>query len=341
MNTESPYLQLDNGQSYIQLDNGQWIRVVEEGREGSTIFVRQLQEKETDTNERIKYLPGENKIVLTTPVYAISLHTTGEVGRQDDILTWFEVVPDGREGSTVYCRTLLPDEQDKGLIVQLRPGDNLSLRPNALVLSVDAIDKSAAIRYDDGYASITNTIWTILSVFPTQGGKIPSDEESRFLITAARRLDASHKTLVELLQRLKELNGVEYSIRQRNLSFEIIGFVEIFIVAMNRSLQMASSLNKHFSINTHFPEFVRDRLKTLRELRNSYEHIDDRALGFIGTGRNRRCDPNALSIFDFQLFFERGVVSYANYELDIHHEALQMLIETREYLKEVTSELTS
>jgi hypothetical protein len=56
------------------------------------------------------------------------LHTTEEVGRQDDILTCGRVVPDGRDGSKVYGRTLLPDEPDTGLAPQLRPGDKLVLQ---------------------------------------------------------------------------------------------------------------------------------------------------------------------------------------------------------------------
>jgi hypothetical protein len=55
--------------SHVKLDNGQEIRVVEEGREGSTVFVRPLAEKEIDTGETVKFDPKEEHLVSTRPVY--------------------------------------------------------------------------------------------------------------------------------------------------------------------------------------------------------------------------------------------------------------------------------
>jgi hypothetical protein len=93
--------------SHVKLDNGQEIRVVEEGREGSTVFVRPLGEKEIDTGETVKFEPEEEHLVSTRPVYYATLHTTGEVGCKKNLLTWVKVVPDGRNGSTVYGRMLV------------------------------------------------------------------------------------------------------------------------------------------------------------------------------------------------------------------------------------------
>jgi hypothetical protein len=265
------------------------------------------------------------------------LHTTGEVGRKDDILTWVRVVPDGRNGSEVYGRTLLPDEPDTGLAPQLRPGDKFVLRAGSLTFSVDSVDTSTAIKFEDGYASIANTVWTWLSLYPNLTSKVVPDEVSRFLLSTARRLDASYKAFSLIHSKLKELETVEYGIQQRNLIFEIMGLVEIAIVAMNRALQMALQVHERYSINVHFPDSVRDKLPTLKEIRNAYEHIEDRALGFV------RGKPHidALSIFNYERLFKEGIATYGPHELDIYHEAIPLLIDTRQYLKEATSELAS
>jgi len=317
------------------LDNGQEIRVVEEGRDGSTIFVRPLGEKETDTGETVKFDPEREQLVRTNPVYVVSLHTTNEVGRTDDILTWVRVVPDGREGSIVYGRTLKPDELDIGLAPQLRPEDRFAMRAGGLELSVDIVDISTATKFEDGYSSITNTVWTCLSLFPSITSGTLSDEIPRFLLSVARRLDASHEAFSLLHSKLKELETVEYAIRQRNLIFEVMGLVEVAIVAMNRSLQMSFQIHERYSLTTCFPNSVKNKFSVLKEIRNAYEHIEDRALGMV------RGKPHidALTIFNFERLFKEGIATYGNYELEIYNEAIQLLIDTRQYLKEATSEL--
>jgi len=319
--------------SHIRLDNGKEMRVLEEEREGSIIFVRPLNKDEIDTGETVKFDPENEKIIVTQPVYCICIHTTEEVGRKDDILIWVRVIPDGRDGSTVYGRTLLPNEVDTGLTIQLRSGDNFVMRPGSLTLSVDSIDTCVTTKFEDGYLSITNTVWTSFCVFPnstTLPGEVP-----RFLLSTARRLDACHEMFLLLHSKLKKLETVEYGVHQRNLTVEIIGLVEVAIVAMSRSLQMSLKLHDHFSITTCFPESVKNKLAALKQMRNAYEHIEDRSLGLV----NGKPNIDALSIFDFEHLFKKGVATYGNYKLDIHDEAIKLLIDTRQYLKEATSEL--
>jgi len=319
--------------SHVKLDNEQMLRVVEEGREGSIIFVRSLGEKEVDTGKTLKFDPELEKLVVTQPVYCVIL----EIGSKDDILTWARVVPDGRDGSTVYGRTLHSDELDTGLAPQLRPGDKFEFPAGSLSFSVDSVDVSAATKFEDGYASIANTVWTWWSVYSTLNGKVLPDDVHRFLLSAARRLDASHEVFSLIHSKLEELDKIEYSIRQRNLIFEIMGLVEIAIVAMNRALQMAFQIHERYSLTIHFPDSVKNKLPVLKKIRDAYEHIEDRALGLV------RGKPHidAVSIFDYERLFKEGIATYGNYELDIYKEAIQLLIDTRQYLKEATSELVS
>lgn len=317
---------------YLKLDKDQAVRIVEEGREGSTLFVRRLGEQEVDTGEGVEFDPEQERLVVTEPVYCASL-----VLHTNDILTWVRVVPDGRDGSTVYGRALLFDEPDTGLAPQLRPGDNFLFRPGKLVFSIDSVDTSVAVKFEDGYASIANTVWTWLSLYPTLFHKIVSEEVSRFLLSAARRLDASYEAFSLTRSKLKELDAVEYGIRQRHLIFEIMGLVEMAIVAINRALQMALQIHKRYSVNVHFPDSVRDKLPPLKKMRNAYEHIEDRALGRV----NNKPHIDALSVFNYERLFEEGIATYSSYELDIHNETTQLLIDTRQYLKEATLELAS
>lgn len=317
---------------YLNLDTDQPVRIVEEGREGSTLFVRRLGEQEVDTGEGVEFDPEQERLVVTTPVYCASW-----VVDTNDVLTWVRVVPDGRDGSTVYGRALLFDEPDTGLAPQLRPGDNFIFRPGKLVFSIDSVDTSVAVKFEDGYATIANTVWTWLSLYPTLFQKIVSEEVSRFLLSAARRLDASYEAFSLIRSKLKELDGVEYGIRQRHLIFEIMGLVEIAIVAINRALQMALQIHNHYSVNVPFPDSVRDKLPALKEMRNAYEHIEDRALGRV----KNKPHIDALSVFNYERLFVEGIATYSSYELDIHNETTLLLIDTRQYLKEATLELAS
>ncbi|MEG4249368.1 hypothetical protein [Microcoleus sp. Pol10D4] len=323
--------------SHIKLDNGQMLRVVEEAREGSIIFVRPLGEKEVDTGKTVKFNSELEKLVLTEPVYCAILDINDEVGGKENILTWVRVVPDGRNGSTVYGRTLHPDEPDTGLAPQRRPGDTFGFRPGSLIFSIDSVDVSVVTKFEDGYAFIANTVYTWMSVRSTLNGKVLPDDIQRLLLSAARRLDASYEAFSLLHSKLKELEKIEYSIHQRNLIFETMGLVEMAIIAMNRALQMAWQIHKHYHLTTDFPNSVKNKLSTLKKIRDAYEHIEERALGLVH-GQPR---IEAVSIFNYERLFKEGIATYSNYELDIYKEAIDLLIDTRQYLREATSELVS
>ncbi len=312
------------------------VRVREEEREGSTIFVRRLGQGEIDTGETIKFIPEEEKLVLTQAVPAIGLFMTPEVGRKDDLLTWVRIVPDGRDGSTVYGRTLHHGEPDTGQAVQLRPGDSLTLRAGAVSFSLDGIDDAVAVAFDDGYTPITNTLWTWLSFCLSIGANIPEDS-FRFLLAAGRRLDESHRMLMLVRTKLNELQMLEDAIPQRNLIYEIVGMVEMAIIAMNRALYMASQLRQRFQLSTCFPVSVTGKLNAIKAIRDAYEHIDERALGLAGIKPKPHAD--ALSVFDFKRLFQDRTITYGSHDLDLDNEVTQLLIDTRQYLKMAASEL--
>lgn len=116
-----------------------------------------------------------------------------------------------------------------------------------------------------------------------------------------------------------------------------MGLLEMAIVARNRALQMTWQIHERYNLTINFPNSVKKKLPTLREIRNAYEHIEDRTLGLVW-GKPLL---DALSIFNYERLFKEGIATYGNYELDIYKEAINLLIDTRQYLKEATSELTS
>jgi hypothetical protein len=70
-------------------------------------------------------------------------------------------------------------------------------------------------------------------------------------------------------------------------------------------------------------------------MRNAYEHIDDRASGCV----RKKPHTDAVSIFNYERLFKEGIATYSSYELNIYDETLQLLVDTRQYLKEATAEL--
>lgn len=302
------------------------VRVVPEGREGSKVFVRRLGTCEADTGETVPFIPAEEELILTERIEGVGISLTPEVGRKDDLLTWLRLVPDGREGSTVYGRTLRRGEIDTGEAINLRPGDTLTIRPGALVLELDAIDEQMGVSFDDGYRTITNTIWTWITLF----GGTP-EEHMRFLIATARRLDACHRMLRLIRANLSELGNTEAAIPRRNLIYEVIGIVEMAVVTMNRALDMTSQLGAQLGVSTPPPARIVGKLPALKEIRNAYEHIEDRARGLV----RGKPHPDALSIFNFERLFKERVVAYGNNELNLESEATDLLADARHYIKAV------
>lgn len=144
--------------------------------------------------------PGVTSIVLVTPVRYTAISFTDQVGRQDDLITWMRVVEVRRDGNRVFGRTLRPDEEDSGQAILLRPGDSLTFEEGAIKVSlkaIDALESSGA----EGYSPVTGVLWSWMSIAP------PAHEGGyRYVLSAARRLDAAQRLLAEVAELLT--NGV-------------------------------------------------------------------------------------------------------------------------------------
>jgi DNA-binding transcriptional ArsR family regulator len=168
------------------------VRAVLDGRDGNRVFVRQADPSDGDP-PRVPVFEGD-EIVVMTALAAVGHHLTEEVGRIDDLVTSARIVPVRREGNKVFARTLNYGELDDGDRVHVRPGDELIFEEGSVVLELEAIDaKESSCRAEDEYVPITPVLWSWLVC-----GGVHDEAKARYLLAAARRLDAASVLLAEV-----------------------------------------------------------------------------------------------------------------------------------------------
>lgn len=257
-------------------------------------------------------------------IRSVSLNLTSEVGA-DDSLVALRVVPDGRDQNVVFARSLRPDEEDDGTPVVVNPalGERLLFRPGSIQISIRDVDRYAKAG-PDGYAPITNTIWTWLSI-----GNPAAPELFNHLLAAARRLDGTHALLVQVSGIVEGLSGD--FIGRREQSFRALSIAEILTVALGRSIDLLDVLQRRFSVTLSLPATIDSKKTSIRHIRNAFEHIEDRALGQV----REKPHPDALTVFDQRDFLRQGRLTYGVHSLDLHTEVPQMLVEARQYIYDV------
>ena len=101
---------------------------------------------------------------------------------------------------------------------------------------------------------------------------------------------------------------------------------------------MLHSLIKKFRLDVEVPRSVESIRTSVKEMRDAFEHIDDRAQGTVG--QSKRVDRDALSIFDQPEFLESGVLTYREYTLDFENDVLSALLDGREALMQAVDART-
>jgi hypothetical protein len=112
-----------------------------------------------------------------------------------------------------------------------------------------------------------------------------------------------------------------------------VGDIELTVVALSRAIDMAIRLSELAPISTSVPTSVASTVVTLTELRNAYEHIEDRAQGRV----RMQPDPQALTIFDWSSLFQDDAITYAGSRLELKNVP-SILLDTRTFLKEAAAE---
>lgn len=199
------------------------------------------------------------------------------------------------------------------------------------------MDLRAAPRLD-GYRPITEMLW----VWPVFADP-PTAAAWRYVLSIARRLDTAHRQLERLRTAtdyasslLKGATGS--SPASREAAFAALGEAELFVIGLYRALRMAADLETHFTLRAQTPTDFVDRIRDVKELRDAFEHIDDRAF----ERRHRKHDAAALTVFEFQPFlFRERKLRYHQSSLGIDADASELMIAIRDYVVRAWIELCS
>ncbi len=299
-------------------------------RVGGTVFVRHADPCDPPDPPRLLVRPGD-RVVTTTPIAAASMNMTAEVGRVDDLIAWVRVALDRREDGIVYGRTLHEGEPDDGRRIHVRPGEQLVFEPGALNVSLDEIDRREPAT-ETGHVNLAPVIWAWLQLSP------PAAESVRYVLAAARRLDAANRLLLSVRQAGERLSAdaeagdVPGPVLRRHFA-DMLSSVEMLAVALGRVTDMVCSAGTAIGCAVPVPPSVEAKKDAIRALRNAYEHIEDRALGRV----NGKPDPRALTIFDYEPLLKQDMLAYGEHRLGVTDEIPRLLADMRQFIKDVVS----
>ena len=230
------------------------------------------------------------------------------------------VVPIRREGNIVYARTLRRGEEDTGEVVHLKPGDRIVFPAGELVIDSRDIDEHYNPKRSGGYRPVANTVWSWYRIATEQLGFF------LFFFALARRTDAAHALWVLAIE-ARDSARKESGIPQRLATFNALAAAEVAIVALGRCYRMVDVLLEKHCPELQMPGSVAKTRKTVLEMRNAFEHIDERAEGKVGGGR---FDADGLTIFNQPDFIRASILRYKEHTLNFDSDVIAALVDCRE-----------
>ena len=261
------------------------------------------------------------KTHISNPLKEITVSKLAGNQANGEILHVGRVVLDRREGNRVFIRTLRPDEKDTGEGVTIQKGEQVIFEAGALTVDLRQIDNQSPKGFG-GYAPVSNTVWTWSHFVREQLGFF------LFFFALARRLDAAHRywaSAMRDLQKSRDENGG--GIPQRLDFFDALATAEVAIVALHRAIQMVYLLVKTYCPELTVPESVKRIRKAVEQMRNSFEHIDERAEGKVDRSGNRHMD--ALKIFHQPDFKMSSIIRYQEHSLNLEEDVKAALLDCR------------
>ena len=254
------------------------------------------------------------------PITHISLNLGPSLGGEG-FLVGLRVVLADRNGNEVYGRTLNESEPDDGKGITLKVGDRLIYPEGSLRITLKDVDKYAQVG-PDGYAPITNTVWTWLQIPPRE-----SNTFLHYMLALARRLDQAH-ALYDLVMQDLDSSQEGAGILGRNHAFKALSDSESMCLALSRAVRMIVNAADKVGVTTSVPSGLQAIEEAATAIRDAFEHIDERALGVA----RRETPADALSIFDQGDLVSRHVLSYAGHSLNLPVDVLPHLVEARQFL---------
>lgn len=313
--------------THLQSEGGAQTRVTMEQRVGRQLWVRPLDDGEAEPTEPIPINPGDI-VIPFTPIHSTGINTTSTVGDTTGFVIGIPLIEVRRDddAKVVFARTRRVAEPMLAQRVRVPFGYQLTI--GDLVLEVDWIDQMFPPD-DDGYAPLTNTIWTWMSTGPVPG----SEALTRYLLAASRRLDAAHRSFQRIRERLDTFDPKAPGPHARLAIFEIVGDVETTVILLSRAVDMATQVGALATISVKLPRTIKAAKRTLTPIRNAYEHIDASAKGKV----NSLSESQALTIFDWTSLFSSNSIVLGDHRLDLN-DVPQLLLDTRTFLKEAASD---
>lgn len=286
-------------------------------REGDTVYVRETDPCDPPPTLSPVY-EGET-IVVMTPISHSAVYS-GETG--DNLMFSSRLVPNDAPGSN-NARVLRFGEHDDGRRVHVRPGGQVTFEPVTELLAINELES----RGIEGYVPITPVLFTWFATVPD----VP-EERSRYLLAAARRLDRAQSLFTQAASAL-DLEPTHWPATRRAL-FEMIGIVELAVVSLSRAMDMCIRMRKLMGVATPVPDAVSTRMTAVTEIRNAYEHIEDRALGRVRNVPNE----DAATIFEHTSLITDNVVTYGKYTLNLDSDVTEITDALRAFLLQATAD---
>lgn len=308
----------------------EYVRVMLDGREGEQVFVRLVDPSDGDPPPVPIY--AGDKVVPMLALSHASLNTAAEAGDDDEMIVAMRIVPVRREDGVVFVRTLRHREPDNGDRVHVRPGESVTIEAGAMSLDLAAIDAKEASLYEDTscYVPLTPVLGAWFAI-----GNSHDPAKVRYILAAARRLDAAQS----LLDRVGELrvmissDGLTAGQRRRH-ALDLVRTIEIAVVAIGRVSHMIQKARTTASIATAISSRLNDSHAAIKEIRDAYEHIEERAVGKVF----RTTSPTALEIFDYGELLLNHKIVYGSHSLDLVNELPQWIIDARKFLVEAAGD---
>jgi len=261
----------------------------------------------------------------------MSLNLVSEVGNKSGLLVALPVEEVRREPGRVFVRTIAPPDEPPG--VPVYEGEQVVFEPGAVRLDLDEIDRYYGQHFND--EPLAPVLWVWLQI-----GRPPKKEALLFVMAAARRLDVALRLLkgvsehVDRFHRILNDNGFGPELQTQFAAG--IGDLEVAIVALGRAADMTNQLRDHFPIAAALNVQSVATLASLRDIRNAYEHIEDRALGQV----QRKPHADAHTAFDHHPIFVNRVIQYGQHSVTIT-ALVALAADVRETLKSAAAEIAS
>lgn len=162
------------------------------------------------------------------------------------------------------------------------------------------------------------------------------------VMAAARRLDTAHRQLERVREGIDKLETQPRRVRLREMEdvFTILGDAQLAVIALYRAAVTAQTIESLApQLRARFPAVVRRRINALEQLRNAYEHVEDRAQGFVARGQmDKEKAWKAMSVLGEELRGSRKI-RYRRWSIGVDKPATEMCVALRSYIRAAWLEL--